>query len=262
VKTEAIALGIPVEEVATLRDDFSVARLQSYEPGAIVVAAFSHILPRKVLDLPPHGCLNVHPSLLPRHRGPSPIAASLLAGDTETGVTIMLMDEGLDTGPILTQERVGIADTDTSGSLTDSLAALGANLLVDTVGRWADGDIAPRRQDDLAATYSEKIVARDALLDWREPAEILWRRIRAYSPWPGCYTTWKGKRLKVHAASVASEVESAEVGCVVPLGGGAGIATGRGILKLVTVQLEGKRPVTVEEFVRGQSDFINSSLIL
>ena len=262
MKTEAIALGIPVEEVATLRDDFSIARLESCEPDVIVVAAFSHILPRKVLDLPPHGCLNVHPSLLPRHRGPSPIAASLLAGDTETGITIMLMDEGLDTGPILTQERVGIADTDTTGSLTESLAALGANLLVDTVGRWTDGDIAPRRQDDSAATYSEKIVARDGLLDWREPAEILWRRIRAYNPWPGCYTTWKGKRLKVHAASVASEGESAEVGFVVPLGAGAGIATGSGILKLVTVQLEGKRPVLVEEFVRGQSDFINSSLIL
>ncbi|MFC2009276.1 methionyl-tRNA formyltransferase [Chloroflexota bacterium] len=264
VKQEAITLGIPVEEVATLRTDSNIARLASYNPDLIVVTAFSHILPSRVLGLPPSGCLNVHPSLLPRHRGPSPIAASLLAGDRETGVTIMLIDEGLDTGPILTQERVGIADADTTGSLTDSLAALGARLLVDTVGRWMDGDINARRQDDSAATYSEKVVAKDGLLGWREPAEVLWRRVRAYNPWPGCYTVWQGKRLKIHAASVTSEEATGEAGSVVPLadgGKGVGVVTTRGILKLETVQLEGKRPVSAAEFVRGQSDFMNSSLI-
>ena len=203
VKQEAMARGIPVEEVATLRTDDSVARLASYNPDVIVVAAFSHILPSRVLGLPPCGCLNVHPSLLPRHRGPSPIAASVLAGDTETGVTIMLMNEGFDTGPLLTQERLAIADVDTTGSLTESLAMLGASQLVETMDRWMRGEIASRSQDDSAATYSEKVVAKDGLLDWGEPAEILWRRVRAYNPWPGCYTMWQGKRLKVHAASVA-----------------------------------------------------------
>ncbi|MBN1855938.1 MAG: methionyl-tRNA formyltransferase [Dehalococcoidia bacterium] len=264
VKQEAILQGIPVEEVDTLRTDESVARLASYKPDVIVVAAFSHILPTRVLELPSRGCLNIHPSLLPLHRGPSPIAASLLAGDKETGVTIMLMDEGLDTGPVLAQDRVEIAEEDTTGSLTGRLGTLGAGLLVDTIAGWILGEIAARRQDDSMATYSEKIVAADGVLEWREPAEVLWRRIRAYNPWPGCYTMWGEKRLKVHAATVAEGEASTAVGRVVPLGGGrqgVGVVTGRGILKLETVQLEGKRPVAAGEFIRGQSDFVNSILI-
>jgi len=264
IKQEAISLGIPVEEVATLRTDESFAQLASYRPDMIVVAAFSHILPARVLELPAKGCLNVHPSLLPLHRGPSPIAASLLAGDAETGVTIMLMDEGMDTGPILSQERVSITPLDTTGKLTESLATLGANLLVETVGKWADGEVSATAQNDSEASYSEKIVAKDGLLDWTQSAETLSRRVHAYNPFPGCYTTWKGKRLKVHVASVADAEATAQIGTVVALandGKSVGVVTREGILQLDTVQLEGKRPVSAAEFIRGQSDFINSTLL-
>jgi len=230
----------------------------------IVVAAFSHILPGRVLGLPSLGCLNVHPSLLPKHRGPSPIAASILAGDTETGVTIMLMDEGLDTGPILSQEAFPVGITETMGSLTDSLAERGAEQLVRTVTRWAGGEVAAQAQDDSAASYSQKVVAKDGLLDWSQPAETLSRRVRAYNPWPGCYTTWKGKRLKVHMASAVGAEAASEPGTVVSLSDDSksvGVVTGAGILRLETVQLEGKRPAPVSDFLRGQSDFINSTLL-
>ena len=264
VKRTALELGLRVIEPSTLRGQESAASLAELQPDVVVVAAFAYLLPREVLAVPRLGCLNVHPSLLPRHRGPSPVAAALLCGDAETGVSIMLMDEGLDTGPVLSQESLSISEADTTGSLTWSLSELGAVLLRSTLEKWIEGDLAPLPQDESLATSSELIRAKDAGLDWSLPAVELWRRVRAYHPWPGCFTTWEGKRLKILSGRPIRAQQRGEVGRVVELPCTAplriGVVTGDGILGLGELQLEGKRQVSVEEFVRGHGDFIGSSL--
>lgn len=252
---------IPIIQPKTLKSMEVVKELASFKPELIIVAAFGHILPEEVLSLPKFGCLNVHPSLLPRHRGPSPIAASILQGDQLTGVTLILMDEGMDTGPILAQRRVSISPEDTTGSLTEKLAELGAGLLLETLPKWLDGELKPQAQDESQATYSRVITSEDGKIDWRLPAEELWRRIRAYNPWPGCYTWWQGKRLKIHEAAPLSEAGNGGIGKVIALPpASVGVVTGRGVLELCQVQLEGKRQMRADEFVRGQRSFIGSIL--
>ncbi len=264
VKQEALKLGIPVIEPETLRNEDAVHRLQELAPDLVVVAAFSYLLPRTILDVPSHGCLNVHPSLLPRHRGASPVASALLSGDEETGVSIMLMDEGLDTGPVVQQERVSIADDDTTGLLTSRLAELGARLLTATIGPWIAGEIKLQTQREEEATYSPRISAQDGWLDWTQPAHILWRQVRAYHPWPGSHTLWKARRLKVHSAAPVDARSVTAPGTVVVIrhcdAPVVGVQTGEGVLGLRRVQLEGKRETDVDEFVRGHRDFVGSSL--
>jgi len=262
VKRLATEHNIPIIQPKTLKSEEAVEELASFKPGLIIVAAFGHILPQGVLSLSKFGCINVHPSLLPQHRGPSPVAASLLHGEQVTGVTLMLMDEGMDSGPILAQREVGIPPEDTTGSLTQKLAELGAELLLETLPLWLDGELKPQAQDGSQATYSKVITSEDGKVDWHLPAVELWRRIRAYNPWPGCYTWWQGKRLKIHEAAPLSEAGNAEIGKVIALPqlGGVGVVTGRGILELRQVQLEGKRPMKVGEFVRGQRNFVGSIL--
>jgi len=264
VREAAEELRLPVYEIASLVAEERVEQLRRLRPDVIVVAAFAHLIPPGVLALPERGCLNVHPSLLPKYRGPSPVAESLRAGDDVTGVTIMLMDEGLDTGPIVNQASVPIADSDTTGSLTHSLALLGADLLCSTIEGWVRGEMASRPQDPSMATYSRKVTADAGRLDWSEPADALWRKVRAYHPWPVCYTLWNGKRLRIHSAHPVAATQCAPVGKVVRLGENGrsiGVVAGRGTLLLDSVQLEGKRRVSVEEFARGQSKFIDSVLI-
>ncbi|MBE9505436.1 MAG: methionyl-tRNA formyltransferase [Chloroflexi bacterium] len=265
VKRVALELGFRVIEPSTMRGQGSAVSLAEFRPDVVVVAAFAYLLPREVLAVPRLGCLNVHPSLLPRHRGPSPVAAALLRGDAETGVSIMLMDEGLDTGPVLSQEALSISEADTTGSLTEALSEMGARLLRATIGKWIEGDLVPRPQDESLATSSELIRAKDAGLDWSLPAVELWRQVRAYHPWPGCYTTWEGKRLKILSGRAIRAQQRGEVGRVVELPDTApnriGVVTGDGVLGLGEVQLEGKRQVSVEELVRGHGDFIGSSLV-
>lgn len=265
VKRAAVAEGLPVVEPETLRSESAIQQLRELEPDVVVVAAFSYLLPGSILRVPGHGCLNVHPSLLPRHRGASPVASALLKGDRDTGVSIMLMDEGLDTGPVVRQERVAISDDDTTGSLTGRLAELGARLLVDTIGPWVCGELTPQPQVEEEATYSPKIAAPDGRLDWSQPAETLWREVRAYNPWPGSYTVYKGRRLKVHRALPLNVSPVASPGTVVEVRqhderSHVGVQTADGILALGSVQLEGKKASTVEEFVRGHRDFVGSSL--
>ncbi len=246
----------------TLKTAEVVEDLASLKPELIVVAAFGQILPREVLSLPKFGCLNIHPSLLPQHRGPSPVATSLLCGDLLTGVTIILMDEGLDSGPILAQEKVGIAATDTTGSLTAKLAHVGAGLLMDTLPKWLKGELEPRPQDESQATYSRLITSKDGEIDWHLPAVELWQRVRAFNPWPGCYTWWQGKRLKIHSAAPVSRLARGEVGKVIALRQPpkVGVVTGDGILGLCQVQLEGRQEMSIADFVRGQRNFIGSIL--
>jgi len=262
VKELAIKHKITVIQPKTLKSTEVVRELASFKPELIVVTAFGHILSPEVLSLPKFGCLNVHPSLLPRHRGPSPVANAFLHADLATGVTIMLMNENLDSGPILTQERMDILPLDTTGSLTAKLAYMGAELLMQTLPKWLAGELEPRPQDESQATYSRLITSQDGEIDWHLSAVELWQRVRAFNPWPGCYTWWQGKRLKIHQATVLNEPSKDEIGKVLVLREPpkVGVVTGKDILGLCQIQLEGKREIPVADFVRGQRNFIGSIL--
>ncbi len=262
VKRLALDRKIPVIQPETFESSEVVEKLASFQPELIVVAAFGSILPAEVLSLPKFACINVHASLLPRHRGPSPVASTILCGDELTGVTIMLMDAGLDTGPILAQEKVGISFMDTTGSLGAKLADVGAGLLLQTLPRWVEGELKPQAQDESRATYSKLITSRDAEIDWHLSALELWRMVRAYNPWPSCYTWCQGKRLKIHKAIPLGDGGNGEIGKVVALAEqpGVGVVTRQGALGLCQVQLEGKRAMSVTDFVRGKRDFIGSVL--
>lgn len=264
VKRLAVEYKIPVIQPKTLRAAEAVKELASFNPALIVVAAFGRILPGEVLALPEFGCVNVHPSLLPQHRGASPVVGALLCGDSLTGVTIILMDAGMDSGPILAHREMDISSEDTAGSLTSKLADVGAELLVETLPKWLKGELEPRPQDERRATYSRLITSKDGRIDWHLPALELWRQVRAFNPWPGCYTWWQGKRLKIHKAVPLGKVANGEIGEVVALPWPSpvkvGVATGEGVLGLCQVQLEGKREMSIADFVRGQKDFIGSIL--
>lgn len=265
VKELALAHSLPLFQPASLRPPEAVAHLAAWRPEVIVVAAFGQILRAPVLDLPPHGCLNVHASLLPRYRGAAPIAAAILAGEAVTGVTIMRMDEGMDTGPLLAQAECPIAPDETTATLSAALADLGAQLLVDTLPGWLAGQVKARSQDSSRATYCRPLQKEDGRLDWTRPAAHLDRQVRACDPWPGAYTTWQGQRLKVLRARARPEQpstarpgppEATRPGQVVELDGGIGVVTGRGVLELLEVQLAGKQPVDAGAFARGQRDLL------
>ena len=260
VKRVAQEHGIDVYQVISFKEAGAVESLAGLNPDVIVVAAYGLILPPEVLAIPPYGCINIHPSLLSRHRGPTPIPAAILAGDDWTGVSIMLMDEGVDSGPVLTQRRVEIAPQDTTGTLTEKLAHVGADLLMETLPRWLSKSIAPQPQREEDATCTELISKSDGEIDWQLPAYQIWRRVRAYNPWPGCYTTWRGKRIRVNDA-LPMPGDRGEPGRVLSLDEGeVAVQTGEGILMLLTVQMEGKKQMCADEFLRGQRDFIGSSL--
>ena len=202
VKVAALEAGVPVLQPGRLRRPEHVAELRAYSPDLIVVAAFAQILSREVLDMPAYGCLNVHASLLPRWRGAAPIAAAILAGDTTTGVTIMKMDAGLDTGPILAQRAETIRPDDTAATLTERLATLGASVLVDTLGPWVSGQITPRPQDEAQATLTRPLKREDGLIDWgATAAATVARMARAYDPWPGAASTVASSTSACHSLS-------------------------------------------------------------
>ena len=265
VKESALSQGLKIVQPESLKVAGTADEMAGFAPDLIVVAAFGQILPAEILALPKSGCLNVHPSLLPRHRGASPVATAILQGDEITGVTIMLLDAGMDTGPILSQREVPISAGDTTGSLSIKLAHAGAQLLMETLSLWFDGRVKPRPQEEGRASYSKVINKGDGEIDWRLSTLELWRRARAFDPWPGCYTWWRGKRLKLGKMVPIYGEKPDESGKVVTLSPPApatvGVGTGDGILGLLRVQLEGKREVSVEEFVRGQRDFIGSRLL-
>ena len=267
--------GLPLFQPPSLKPPDTFARVREAAPDVIVVAAYGLILRREVLELPPLGCLNVHASLLPKHRGAAPISAAILAGDTETGICLMQMEVGLDTGPVLARASTPIGPTDDTPTLTDRLALLGRDLLVDTLPRWAAGEIVPEPQDDTLATYAPKIVREDARLDWSRSAVELDRHVRAYRGWPDAFTTWQGKQVKVLAArrqesGVRSQEpgsgsqEQASPGRVVMVPDGTvqrpAVVTGDGLLLLDTVALEGKRPADGADFVRGYRAFVGADL--
>ncbi len=262
VKRLAMDHSIPVVQPETLEASSAFEELASYSPDLIVVAAYGRILPSRMLALPRFGCLNLHPSLLPRHRGSSPIANTILCGDEVTGVTVMLMDAGMDSGPILAQREVFVSPEDTGGSLTPKLAHIGAELLLESLPLWIGGKIRPQPQDESQATFSRMLTKEDGEIDWKLPAVQLWRRIRAFDPWPGCHAWWKGRRLKVcEALPLAGGGEVGKVIAIIePAGAVVGVVTGMGVLGLLRVQLEGRREMSAADFIRGQRDFVGSVL--
>jgi methionyl-tRNA formyltransferase len=226
----------------------------------IVVAAFGQILRPHVLELPPKGCLNVHASLLPRWRGASPIHYAILAGDKETGISLMQMDVGLDTGPVYVQEAVPIRPDETAASLHDRLAQLGADMIGRHLERILSGELTAVPQDDSGSTYARMIKKEEGQIDWQRPAAEIDRLIRAMTPWPGAFTTWEGHNLKVLSARLLEGSGSGAAGLVVAQGDGAAVLTGNGKLILERVQLAGKTATAMDDFLRGRPDFVGSRL--
>ena len=260
IKQLAAARGLPISQPPTLRQPDYIAQLRDLAPDVIIVAAYGLLLPRDVLTIPPRGCINTHASLLPRHRGAAPIIAAILAGDAETGITLMQMDEGLDTGPILAQRAIPIDDDDTTGTLTPKLANLATELLSETLPRILAGEIVPQPQDHARATMFKQIKKEEGLIDWTRPATEIARRVRAFNPWPSAFTFWNGVQLRILCAGAADAKSNLEMGRVVPLGKEIAVTSANGVLILREVQLAGKRAMKIEEFLRGQREFVGSSL--
>ena len=261
MKSFAAERGLPVLQPPSLREEEAQRILAALSPELMVVAAYGLLLPPAVLDIPPLHCLNIHPSLLPRHRGPSPVAAAIMEGDEETGVTVMRLDEGMDTGPIVARRSARIDGEETGETLTARLFQMGADLLVDTLPAWSKGEIEPQPQDEALATVTPRLSREDGDIDWSLPAVRTARQVRAYHPWPGAYTTWGGRSLKVIEAAAREAGGVGEPGRVVSLGRGRmGVATGEGVLELWRVQLEGRSAVDAAGFLAGHPGAVGSVL--
>jgi len=260
VKRVASTIGLTVMQPKNLKEASVQTELKDFCPEAIIVCAYGQILPSPVLTLPKLGCINIHPSLLPRHRGASPVAATILAGDVWGGTTIMLMDEGLDTGPVLTRASVLVRSDDTTASLAARLALISARLLLDVLPRWEQGNLASQPQDNALATYFKVIAKEAGEINWAQPAAKIDRQVRAYQPWPASYTHFQGRLLKVLAARVIDNGTLGTPGAVIFLDNGFGVVTGSGTLELLTVQLEGRQAVSGADFLRGQRGFMGAVL--
>ena len=254
VKEIALRAGLPVLQPEKARAETFLAELKNFQPDLIAVAAFGQILPKIILDLPRHGCLNVHTSLLPKYRGAAPIQWAIAKGDTETGVTIMKMDIGLDTGDILTQRSTPISTADNGQTLHDRLAQLGAELLVETIPDYIAGKIQPRPQDSALATHAAKIKKSDGQIDWHQPATTIWNRLRAFTPWPGAFTFIPAQPqpglLKILEAQVSDA--TGEPGKILSADkSGIVVGCGEGALKILVLQREGGRRLNAGEFLAG-----------
>jgi methionyl-tRNA formyltransferase len=256
VKRRAAEAGVPVREPATLKDDAVFAEYAALRPDLCVVAAYGKILPRRYLDVPRLGCVNVHASLLPRYRGAAPIQWAIARGETETGITLMQMDAGMDTGDILAQRTIPIDPDDTAGTLEPRLARLGAEVLREALGRLRAGEALPRtHQDASQATMAPMLRKEDGRLDWARPARDLANLVRALNPWPSAWTHHRGKLLKVLRAAPVPLASPAAPGTVVAVSRSAGgrleVACGQGALSLLEVQAEGRKRHPVGEFLLG-----------
>ena len=258
VKVLAERKKIPVLQPEKLDEEF-INKLRDNSYDLFVTAAYGKLLPKKLLDIPRHGTLNVHPSLLPKWRGSSPVQYSILNGDKETGSTIMLLDEKLDHGPILAQERLEIKKSNTAPILSDKLAKHGAELLTRTIPKWLNGKIEPKEQDHGAASYTKMLTRSDGKIDWTMPAGSLERKLMALTPWPGLFTFWNDKRLKILSFDVKNK-RSSQPGKVIRENRSLAVETGRGIILIKKIQLEGEKPKSSTEFMRGHPDIIGTLL--
>ncbi len=256
VKSLALKLNLPVLQPERAREEAFIAELRALEPDLIVVVAYGHILPPAILELPRHGCLNVHASLLPKYRGAAPIQWAIASGETETGVTVMKMDAGLDTGPIVSQRRTPILPEDDSATLHDRLARLGAELLAQTIPDFVAGKIRPQPQPVAGVSHAPKIKKEDGHIDWNLPAGKIWNRLRAFTPWPGAFTFLAGEPkpqlLKIWKAEVVEQ--SGAAGVVLSADkNGIIIACGQNALRILELQREGGRRMGAAEFLAGHS---------
>jgi len=259
VRHAAAGLGLPVCLPEKVRTPDTFATIHAWYPDVIVVVAYGQILPPALLELAPLGCLNLHASLLPRWRGAAPVQAALLHGDAETGVTVMRMDAGLDTGPILAQQAIPIREEHTGGTLAAELSQVGAELLVQVLPRYAAGELTPRAQDDSLATFAPRLQRRDGDLDPAHAAADLARRIRAFDPWPGARLQWGAEVIRVLAAR-ALDAPPARPGTIVQADGYPAMATGNGLLVLLRLQRPGGRPLDGQAFLAGHPRFVGSVL--
>ena len=264
----------PLHQPPTLRDPQALAELAALQPQAIVAVAYGQILRQDVLEIPPRGVLNIHPSLLPRHRGASPIPAAILAGDEVSGVTIMLMDQGLDTGPILATRVLAIEPADTAASLGERLAHLGADLLAEALPKWLRQKIEPRPQDDSQATKSPLLRKEQGDIDWDLPARIIWQQIRAFNPWPGSHTALDDEMVHIWQAWPLAGDSGHPPGTIVALSPDQrrelppgsdpeafAVQTGSGLLSILLVQRAGRRALPPGDFLRGVRDAIGRRLV-
>ncbi|HEV2095881.1 MAG TPA: methionyl-tRNA formyltransferase [Chthoniobacterales bacterium] len=263
IKTALGERSVPLLQPERIRQEDAIADLRTLSPDLIVVMAYGQILPRTVLEIPKVGCLNLHASLLPRHRGAAPIQAAIMAGDAESGVTVMYMDEGLDTGDILLQQNIALAPAETGQSLHDRLAEIAPAALASALTQLSTGSAPRSPQDNAAATYAGKLERDHGRIDWSEPAEVIERKIRAFHPWPGAFTVLSEKhgrewKLKIHAARlVAARGKPGEISrgnddeLIISARGGG--------IELGTVQLEGKWPMSAGEFARGHARLLHSA---
>ena len=265
VKECAVELDLPVFQPASLRSEQAQQELVNLRPDVIVIAAYGKLLPPQILKTPSYGCLNLHPSLLPRYRGPSPVATAILDGEEVTGVTLMLLDEGMDTGPIISQREYALSGSENTDGLTASLFQLGSQLLLEDLGAWVAGQLTARPQDEARSTTTRKLERNDGVADWHLSATQLERRSRAFNPWPGLFTKWDDKVLKLLEVFPVAEAPApqADPGLVVTLSSGdhcVGVGTGDGVLGLKSIQLEGRRPSPTAEFLQGYPQFLGARL--
>ena len=261
VKLRSNELGLSIYQPSSLKSLEIVPTIHALNPDLIVVAAYGMILPPNVLALPKFGSINVHASLLPRWRGAAPIQAAIRSGDSESGVTIMVMDPGLDTGPILSQRHIAILSSDTGGDLSERLATLGATLLIETIPEYVSGELRPNKQDEKMATYAPLLKKSDGRLDFLKSAIELERQVRAYEPWPTSFFEWGARRICIHKADALSD-DSLSPGIVGMIDNNPAIGANPGILLLQIVQPAGKKEMLAEDFLRGAAGILNTNLLV
>ena len=258
IKSLARAAGIPIMQPSRIREAAAIEALRAWDADVFVVAAYGQILPQALLDLPAYGTVNLHASLLPRWRGAAPIQAAIKAGDSASGVTIMQVDAGLDTGPLLAKRGLPLADDETGGSLHDKLSRIGADLLAETLPRYLNGLIEPQAQDDALATYAPQIKKADGKINWTCSGAAIERLARAFTPWPGAYTSWHDAQLRILAGRIGEG--SAEPGRVIEVDGDIAIGAGDGFFFPTRLQMAGKRPLDIADFVNGYRNFVGARL--
>ncbi len=264
IKEYADNNSIDIYQYASLiNNELAYKELKNLSPDLIIVADFGLIIPDKILKLPRLGCLNIHPSLLPKYRGPSPVSTAILNENKFTGVTVMLMDEGLDTGPIIAQKKVEFLYQENAKDLTKRLFEIGALLISDILSLWEFGKINPTLQDESKATYTKKLSKEDGRIDWNDSAININKKILAYNPWPGVFTIWNNRRVKVIEAKLGNKksINSFSKGVVSQIYDDLHVMTGEGSLILIKIQLEGKKIMHVKDFVAGYKNFINAKLL-
>ncbi len=252
VKQAAVDHGIPVFQPVNFKDEADLSALEALKADVMIVVAYGLILPQRVLDAPRYGCLNIHASLLPRWRGAAPIQRAIQAGDKETGITIMQMEAGLDTGPMLYKEVITIGETETGGQLHDRLAPLGAHALMKTLGLLVSGRLKPEIQDDALANYAHKLDKTEAQIDWSRPATELERIVRAFNPWPVAYTSLNDKTLRIWQAGCLAQQAEGSAGAVMTTSAeGIDVSTGEGVLRISELQPQGKRAMSARDFLNA-----------